>query len=347
MSPRLHSAHPPVQGAPVSGQALSERLGLPSAGLWVLAAIALTLAAAATFRGLAERRRPDQETARAWKSVGTWWVLFGLLVVVLAAGRAGVLLAMGVASLLLLRETLRLVGSEKLLPFGVALACGLYAWAWLDPPTLFLRVLPTTIGLLAAFEVGLRLGFRSLFTTPPRLQYPASIALIGPSYAFGLATLAPPAHAPGSELGWFLLLVVITELNDMAQSWWGRAIGSRRLAPVLSPGKTWEGLLGGLATSTLAAVVLCPTLTSWGRAHPPGLDLPLPPWIWSVAVGLAIGLAGVSGDLTASALKRDAGVKDSGTLLPGHGGLLDRLDSLAATAPVFFALTYLLWSPIP
>lgn len=329
----------------MSRDALSGLLGLPATAQWVLAGIALFLAGAATLRGLAERRRPDEETARAWKSVGTWWVLFVLLLIVLAAGRVGVLLVMWVASLLLLHETLRLVDSGRLLPLGAACASGLYAWAWLEPNTLFVRALPMAIGVLAVMEAALRVGLRPV-VTPPRLQYPAALALIGPSYVFGSTTLAPPTHLPGSEMGWFLLLVMLTELNDMAQSWWGRAIGSRPLAPVLSPRKTWEGLVGGLATTAAAAVVLCPALTSWGRAHPPGLELPLPPWSWSIGLALVIGLAGVSGDLAASGLKRAAGVKDSGTLLPGHGGALDRLDSLAATAPVFFAVTYLLWSPI-
>lgn len=329
----------------MSRDALTGLLGLPATGLWVLAVTALVLAGAAARRGLAERRRPDEETARAWRSVGTWWVLFVLLLLVLAAGRLGVLLIMWVASLLLLHETLRLVDSGRLLPVGAVIASGLYAWAWLEPTALFARTLPIVIGVLTVMEVALRPGLRSI-VNPRRLQYPAAIALIGPSYVFGSVTLAPPPHVSGSEMGWFLLLVLLTELNDMAQSWWGRAIGSRPLAPVLSPKKTWEGLLGGLATTTAGAVVLCPMLTSWGRAHPPGLELPLPPWSWSVGLGLVIGLAGVSGDLAASALKRAAGVKDSGTLLPGHGGVLDRLDSLSATAPVFFALTYLLWSPI-
>lgn len=333
---------------------LSEALGVPDRGVLLLAVVALALAVAAVVRGRAQRGRPDEETARAWRSIGTWWVLFTLLLVVLLVGRSGVLVCMSVASLLVMRETLRLIAAERLMPVAGAVTLVLYVWAWLDPTLVFARVLPVVIGSLAALEAAGRLAGRSGIPglarsaiRAPRLQYPAAIALIGPSYAFGLASLEPPAHVPESELGWFLLLVMLTELNDMAQAWWGRAVGRRPLAPVLSPKKTWEGLLGGLLTTTLAATVLAPALTSFGHAHPPGLELPLPPWVWSAGVGLVVGLAGISGDLAASALKRAAGVKDSGTLLPGQGGVLDRLDSLSLTAPVFFALTWVLWSAAP
>ena len=91
----------------------------------------------------------------------------------------------------------------------------------------------------------------------------------------------------------------------------------------MSPNKTFEGLVGGVATTVVLAVVLAPWLTPFTRYE-------------SVAAGLLIGVFGFIGDVTISAIKRDIGVKDSGTLLPGHGGILDRLDSLTCTAPLFF-----------
>jgi phosphatidate cytidylyltransferase len=99
--------------------------------------------------------------------------------------------------------------------------------------------------------------------------------------------------------------------------------GRHKIVPTVSPNKTWEGFLGGVATTTLLAVVLAPLLTP--------MTLPL-----SLAAGLLIGLGGFIGDVTLSALKRDIGIKDTGGLIPGHGGLLDRIDSLIYTAPLFF-----------
>ncbi|MFW6089339.1 MAG: phosphatidate cytidylyltransferase, partial [Gemmatimonadota bacterium] len=130
---------------------------------------------------------------------------------------------------------------------------------------------------------------------------------------------------PESRFGWLVLLFLLTGMNDSAQAWWGRRLGSRPLAPRLSPAKTWEGLWGGLVTTVLVSTLASPALTSVGRGE-------------AAAFGLVVALAGTAGDLAASALKRRAGVKDSGAVVPGHGGVLDRFDSLAATAPVTFVV---------
>jgi phosphatidate cytidylyltransferase len=125
--------------------------------------------------------------------------------------------------------------------------------------------------------------------------------------------------------GWTLLFMfTLVWVVDIGAYFCGRRFGKRKLAPVISPGKTWEGVFGGLA-ATLAWMLLVYALVDGLQ---PGL-----------AAYLAIGLATVSvsivGDLFESVLKREAGVKDSGALLPGHGGVLDRIDSVIAAAPVF------------
>ncbi len=123
------------------------------------------------------------------------------------------------------------------------------------------------------------------------------------------------------------MLVALTQTNDVAQYFWGKSFGNRRVAPKVSPGKTWAGLLGGIATTTLLAATLGPMLTL--------LD-----WQHGIVVGLIIGVGGFLGDLSLSAVKRDLGVKDTGSMLPGHGGILDRVDSLTYTAPLFFHFIY-------
>lgn len=329
-------------------QALAGALRLSEGGVWVLTASAGVLGGATLLRWMAKRRRPDDEPGRAWRSIGTWWALFAILLLVLASGRIGALVVTALVSLLLLGETVRLVDRRSLLPV-LALGGGLlYLWAWLDWTTLYTLALPLMAAVLLAWEAALRMGLSAaVFTHRPMIHYPILVAMIGPAYAFGAAALPAPGPTPGDEMGWFLLLILLTELNDMAQAWWGKALGSRPLAPTLSPRKTWEGLLGGLATTAAVAVVVCPALTGWGRTEPPGLQLGVPGWVWSLGLGLVIGLCGVAGDLAASALKRGAGVKDAGRLLPGHGGVLDRFDSIAATAPVYFLLTWTLWFSAP
>ena len=323
-------------------------LGLSDDGVRILMVAAGVLAGAALFRWAAGRRRPDAETERAWRSIGTWWGLFLVLVVVLASGRIGVLVVTALVSLLLLSETLRLVEGPSLFPGLAAGAVLLYGWAWLDWITVFTVALPVAVALLAAWEGAVRVAPGSIaFARRPTFHYPILMALIGPAYVFGVASLPAPRSMPESGMGWFLLLVILTELNDMAQAWWGRALGSRPLAPTISPGKTWEGLLGGLTTTAVVAVAVGPALTGWGRSEPPGLQLGAPAWVWSLGLGVVMAVAGITGDLAASALKRSAGVKDAGRLLPGQGGVLDRFDSMMVTAPVYFLLTWALWVPTP
>ena len=107
----------------------------------------------------------------------------------------------------------------------------------------------------------------------------------------------------------------------MAEAW-GKLTGRHKVTPTVSPKKTWEGLIGGIATTTLLASLIGPYLTP--------MD-----FRWSALAGLTIGLSGFLGDITMSAMKRALGVKDTGGLIPGHGGILDRVDSLTYAAPVF------------
>ena len=130
---------------------------------------------------------------------------------------------------------------------------------------------------------------------------------------------------------WLLFVLVVNAAGDIAALYTGKALGKRPLAPRLSPHKTWEGAIGSVVFSTLAGVVYANVfLASY-----------LSP-AEAAAPALALNIAGQLGDLTESALKRGAGVKDSGKLLPGHGGILDRLDAFLFSAPVLYAyLRYL------
>ena len=132
------------------------------------------------------------------------------------------------------------------------------------------------------------------------------------------------AHVSGPGLALFLL--VLTELNDVAQYCWGKLLGRHKISPTVSPNKTVEGFVGGVLTTVLLAALLAPWLTPFDRMD-------------ALLAGALIAVAGFFGDLSLSALKRDLGIKDSGNLLPGHGGILDRVDSLTYTAPLFFHFT--------
>jgi phosphatidate cytidylyltransferase len=123
-----------------------------------------------------------------------------------------------------------------------------------------------------------------------------------------------------------VIMVIVVATADIGAFFAGKQFGKHKLAVRVSPAKTWEGFWGGVAACTLLAVLLSYLLPD--RAAHIGLAS-------VAAVTITTGLASVVGDLTVSMVKRESGVKDSGSLLPGHGGVLDRLDSLSAAAPVF------------
>ena len=149
--------------------------------------------------------------------------------------------------------------------------------------------------------------------------------------AIGFCYITLPLAALGitrlgeAGLQWVALAFLATFATDTGAYAVGRAIGRRKLAPSVSPGKTWEGAIGGLLGAAGATVALVHLLD--------GIESRVWP---ALALGLAIGVAAQAGDLLESKLKRVAGAKDSGRLIPGHGGLLDRLDSLVPVFPLVY-----------
>ena len=137
-----------------------------------------------------------------------------------------------------------------------------------------------------------------------------------------LGALMATRAAAGREVA--LLLVLTVVVSDTAQYYWGRALGRRLLAPAISPKKTVEGALGGLVFGTVTMVVV-------GRWWLPSAAL-----LWRVGLGVAVVGVGIVGDLFESLIKRGAGVKDASGVIPGHGGVLDRIDALLFAAPVYY-----------
>ena len=150
-------------------------------------------------------------------------------------------------------------------------------------------------------------------------------ATVAPAvYVGGLLFHAPLLRELDQGLEWVLLLLAVTFATDTCAFFVGKALGRHSLAPVISPGKTLEGAVGGLCGAVLAAAA---------GARMLGLDLTIPE---SLMLGAAAGVAGQLGDLAESRIKRIAEVKDSGWLFPGHGGVLDRIDSIVFNLPVVY-----------
>lgn len=189
----------------------------------------------------------------------------------------------------------------------------------------------TILGVL-----GLALLICCTFGSPVERMMPDTAISVLCLFYIGFTLLALPAlHelANGPSLVTFLLCVVWA--GDVAALYVGQAWGRRKLAPTLSPNKTWEGTLGSLAGSLLAAgalLGLAAYMQTWESAR---ISYPEDWWYWLV-LAVVVNVAGQVGDLAESAFKRSVGVKDSGTLLPGHGGVLDRVDALLLAAPALW-----------
>ena len=150
----------------------------------------------------------------------------------------------------------------------------------------------------------------------------AAFVVLGVVYIFGCWRFAPQLAAHNRY--WLLYALAVNWIGDIGAYYAGRAMGRHKLAPVVSPGKSWEGSAASLAVSLLFGFFYL----RW--------TIPTVPAAAALALTAAANIAGQFGDLCESALKRGAGMKDSGTLLPGHGGMLDRVDSSLFTLPVVY-----------
>ncbi len=194
------------------------------------------------------------------------------------------------------------------------------------------RLLILEIGLGAALLVSFPLLFRRKQLEGALVDWSLSVAFslyLGWPMSFFLLLRGYQFGWPlGRGVWWLLIVLLCVWANDSAAFFAGRFWGRHKLSPLISPGKTWEGMFGGLAFTVVATIIT---------------TLPLEvPWYLAIGLGLAIGLAAVFGDLAESLMKRQMHVKDSGQLMPGHGGMLDRIDSLlfAVVVVYIFALFY-------
>lgn len=209
-------------------------------------------------------------------------------------------------------------------PSGIAsLAAAVSCLAFLmaDPASPLYREGVLGIALLAVMLASALAALAEGAPSPAALTRAATLGLVPLYVGLPLGALAWTRVAGSPEALTWLLLVVAT--SDTGQFYTGRLIGRRKLAPVISPGKTVEGAIGGLVVAAIAGGV------SIGWA----LDAPVRT---GLVLGALLALAGMAGDLFESLLKRSAGAKDSSGLIPGHGGVLDRIDSHLFAAPLFY-----------
>ena len=303
--------------------------------LWTIAGLFGVLVLASGIVAWLSRRYADRDWTELQQRVRTWWIMIAVFSVAMVLSRLVSLVFFAFISFLALKEYLSMIPTrraDRRVLFWAYLSIPIQYW-WIAQEwyVMFLIFIPVYVFLFLPMRmvlIGETQGFLSAVGT---LQWGVMVTVFCLSHVAYLLVVpgagSLPMPVPGAGHSWgpslVLFLVILTQGNDIAQYVFGKLFGSRKIAPTVSPHKTLEGWLGGIVTTVILSVVLARWLSPFTLLH-------------AVCAGLLIGVAGFVGDLTISAVKRDLGRKDAGSLLPGHGGILDRVDSLAYTAPLFF-----------
>lgn len=300
---------------------------IPTPLFWGLLGVLGLLTAGAGTALILPSVRPTGDHINLRQRVMSWWVMTAMLAGGLLAGWGAMLALFAFISFLALREFLSLAPLRRedrpIILLAYLTILGSYGLLAFGRYGIYLVFIPVYIFLITPFLMACIGQTRAYLPTAAVIQWGLVTCVFNLGFAAYLAR-APISQAPeagGAGLVFFLLLA--TEANDVAQYVWGKAIGRHKIMPRVSPNKTWEGFLGGWATTAILIGFLGPQFLPLR-----GLGL------WILAAVLP--LAGFAGDVTMSAIKRDIGVKDTSRLIPGHGGVLDRADSLTFTAPVYF-----------
>ena len=266
--------------------------------------------------------------------IRAWWVMIGLLAIAFLFGEAGAIVLFAFSSFTALREYITLTptrrGDHLALAGAFFIVLPAQYWLiWIGWYGLWSIFIPVYVFLLLPVVAALRGDTRHFIGRVAEVQWGLMISVFFVSHVPGLLALPIPGYE-GKQLLLIVFLVLVVQSSDVLQYVWGKLLGRHKIAPLLSPSKTVEGFVGGVLSATLLGTVLW-RITPFSPVHA-GL------------MALMITLMGFCGGLVMSAIKRDRGVKDWGQMIEGHGGMLDRMDSVIFSAPIFFHLTRYFWS---
>ena len=265
--------------------------------------------------------------------INAWWAMVILMGVAFLGGRAGVIVLFGFCSFAALREFVTLTNTRRddhwalVAAFFIVLPVQ-YLLIWYGWYGLYSIFIPVYAFLLIPILAALRGSTEDYLVRVAETQWALMICVFCASHVPALLTLNIPGYE-GREVLLIAYLVVVVQISDVLQYVWGKLTGKTPIAPSLSPSKTVEGAVGGILSATAVGALL------WWIT-------PFTPW-QSAGMALVCTLMGFLGGLVLSAIKRDRGVKDWGHLIAGHGGFIDRLDSVLFSAPVFFHLVRYGW----
>jgi phosphatidate cytidylyltransferase len=304
--------------------------------VWMFGGVFAILVIASSIAWLLARRAsarnaggPGSVIANLNARINAWWVMVGLIGFAFLFGDIGIVVLFALVSFFALREFITLTPTRRgdhlalLMAFFVVLPAQYFLVAT-EQYGLFAIFIPVYAFLLLPVLQALSSDTMRFLERSAKVQWGLMIAVYCISYVPALLMLDIPGYTGRNAL-LLCFFVFVVQISDVLQYVWGKVLGRTRIAPELSPSKTVEGFVGGvLSASALGAALWWIT--------------PFSPLV-AGGMALVITLMGFFGGLVMSAIKRDRGVKDWGHMIEGHGGMLDRLDSVCFAAPIFFHVT--------
>ncbi|WP_246476597.1 phosphatidate cytidylyltransferase [Salicibibacter cibi] len=296
----------------------------------VLLGIFVLLIIASIVNGLLKRSKPEKNFSEIGDRIRSWWFMAIVFSIATLIHENISLVFFAFLTYLALKEYFSMVptrrADRKVLFFAYLSIPIQFLWIYMEWYGMFIIFIPIYMFLflpIVMVFIGQTKGFLKSIGA---IHWGIMLMVFGLSHLAYFLALPEAMNPLAGGAGFIIYLVILTQLNDVSQFLFGKMFGKRKIVPAVSPNKTWAGFLGGIGVTVLLALLLAPLLTPFT-------------WVAAIGSGVLISIFGFIGDVNISALKRDIGIKDSGKALPGHGGILDRIDSLTYTAPLFFHFT--------
>jgi phosphatidate cytidylyltransferase len=274
-----------------------------------------------------EWRKQHHDVSSLSARISSWWKIYGIIFIALAFGKLGACILFSIVSIFGFREYIKAVGLDDLKKYDFAIAFLFiplqYLVIYLKDYDSFLISIPLLAQIILAFVFIFTQRVHHFVKNIGLLNWGLLLTTFCLSHLVYFMNLDDPRTFEVEPLGLITYVLIITQTNDVAQYLFGKMLGRHKILPKVSPNKTIEGLLGGLFFSAILAYYLGPYIT-----HLTPLE--------AVGAGLLLSFFGFFGDVFMSAIKRDRHIKDFSSFIPGHGGILDRVDSLIIAAPLFF-----------
>ena len=304
---------------------------IPTEFLWLFGALVALLGLASLIGAVLSRRLADEKKAASRANlverINAWWVMVGILAVAFLGGTTLTLVLFGLASFFALREFITLTPSNPgdRLPLSLSFFMVLplqYVLIGLERYGMFVIFIPVFAFLLLPSIAALRSDVDDFLSRSAKQQWALMVTVYSLSHAPALLMLDIRGAGPGADALLLFYLLLVVQMSDVMQYVFGKLFGKTKIAPVVSPSKTVEGFIGGGIAATLIGAAMW-----WITPFTP---------LQSAAMAAVIVMMGFLGGLTLSAVKRSLGAKDWGVMIEGHGGVLDRTDSICFAAPMFF-----------